>query len=197
MISEIGDDRLIAVHAPTTELALAMLLSQQKFDAWADATTRRSRFFLGLALVFVALCCSAAWAIMGPRLVREGALLWFGTRTDGTVQQIKLEDAGRFKGGDPKYRLTIDYRFSAADGGRHVGSTVRTDVRTPPDFTPGDPIGVYYNPAEPTNSVAEHNLRTDVYALLLFLPFLGVMGIAWPLFYGFRFWNWRRGRLRH
>ena len=152
----------------------------------------RSRIFLGVALVFIAASCMAAIAIMAPRLVREGGLLWFGTRTEGTVQQIKLEDAGSFKGGAPKYRLTIDYRFSAADGSRHEGSTVRTDVRTPPDFTTGDQIGIYYDAANPMDSVAEHNLRTDVYALLLFLPFLGVVGIAGPLLYGYRFWNWRR-----
>ena len=169
-----------------------MFMSHQQFDAWASGTRPRNRILLGALLLLIAVCCVAAITIMGPRLVREGALLWFGTRAEATVQQIKLENIGSFKGGAPKYRLTIDYRFSAVDGTRYAGSTVRTDVRTPPDFTTGDQIGVYYNPAKPTNSVAEHNLRTDVYALLLFLPFLSVIGIAGPLFFGFRFWSWRR-----
>jgi hypothetical protein len=68
-------------------------------------------------------------------------------------------------------------------------------VRDPPDFKPGDPIGVYYSSTDPSNSVAEHNLRTDVYALVLFLPFLAVMGFVWPLFWTYRTWRWRRGRL--
>jgi hypothetical protein len=169
-----------------------MLMTQQQFDAWASGTKRRYRILFGIVLLFMVASCVAAIAIMGPRLVREGALLWFGTRAEGTVQEVKLEQVGAFKGGAPQYRLTIDYRFSAADGRDYSGTTVRTDVRTPPDLTTGDQIGVYYNQTQPTNSVAEHNLRTDVYALLLFLPFLSMFGIAGPLFFAFRFWNWRR-----
>ena len=123
---------------------------------------------------------------------RKGSLLWFGTRAEGTVRQIALEEVGKFKDGAPKYRLVIDYRFVASDGVGYGGSTTRTDVRTPPDLSAGDAIGVYYSPAKPTNSVAEHNLRIDVYALALFLPFLGLMGIGWPLFWAYRFARWRR-----
>ena len=65
-------------------------------------------------------------------------------------------------------------------------------MRTPPGLSAGDAIGVYYSPANPANSVAEHNLRVDVYALALFLPFLGLMGVGWPLFWAYRFWHWRR-----
>ena len=172
----------------------ALFISQAQFDAWANAAKTWHRYALGVALLFVAAACIAAIAIMGPRLVREGSLLWFGTHTEGTVRQIKLEEAGTFKDGAPKYRLTIDYRFAAADGTRHDGTTIRTDVRDPPDLPPGAPIGVFYSAADPSNSVAEHNLRTDVYALALFLPFLGAMGIGWPLFLLFRLQRWRRQR---
>ena len=172
----------------------AIFISQAQFDAWANATKPRNVTAAGVAVLFVALACIAANIIMSPRLVREGTLLWFGTYTEGAVRQIKLEQAGNFKGGAPKYRLTIDYRFAAADGTSHDGTTIRTDVRDPPDFTSGTPIGVYYSPSNPANSVAEHNLRTDVYALALFLPFLAVVGIGWPLFWAYRSWRWHRQR---
>lgn len=171
-----------------------LFITQAQFDAWANGTKRRYVHALSAALVLLAASCVAAYAIMGPRLVREGSLLWFGTYTEGTVRQMKVEDVGKFKGGGTKYRLTIDYHFVTADGSHHDGSTVRTDVRTPPDLSSGDPIGVYYSAANPANSVAEHNLRIDVYALLLFLPFLGVMGLGWPLFWAWRLWGWRRQR---
>jgi hypothetical protein len=169
-------------------------ITQIQFDTWANSAKRWHLVVLGGALLFLAVACVAAIVIMGPRLAREGALLWFGTRTEGTVREIKLEEDGKFKGGAPKYRLMIDYRFVAADGSGYDGSTTRTDVRNPPELSAGDPIGVYYSRANPANSVAEHNLRTDVYALLLFLPFLGVVGIGWPLLWAYRSWHWRRQR---
>jgi hypothetical protein len=169
-----------------------MLIDQRQFDAWASGTKPRNTILLCVFLLVLAAICIAAIAIMGPRLAREGTLLWFGTRTDGTVQQIRLEKVGTFKGGAPKYLLTIGYRFRDVDGRQYTGLTVRTDVRTPPSLSQGDEFGVYYNPSEPTNSVAEYNLRVDVYALLLFLPFLGVVGIGGALFYGVRLWNWRK-----
>ena len=84
--------------------------------------------------------------------------------------------------------------IAAADGVEHPGSTVRGDVREPPSFQPGDRVGIYYEARNPANSVAEHNLRTDVYALLLFLPFMAVLGIAGPLWFLFLCWTWRRQR---
>jgi hypothetical protein len=172
----------------------ALFITQAQFEAWANAAKRWHLYALAMALLFIAVACIAANVLMGPRLVREGTLLWFGTHTEGTVRQTTLDEAGKFKGGAPKYRLTIDYRFAAADGTHHDGTTIRTDVRYPPDLPPGAPIGVYYSPANPANSVAEHNLRTDVYALLLFLPFLAVVGIGWPVFWSFRMWRWHRRR---
>jgi hypothetical protein len=170
----------------------ALFITQAQFDAWANATKARNVYALGVALLFVAAACIFAVAVMAPRLVREGSLLWFGTYAEGAVREIRLEKDGKFKGGATRYRLTIDYRFAAADGTRHDGATTRTDVRTPPELTTGDPIGIYYDPTNPANSVAEHNLRTDVYALVLFLPFIGVLGIGWPLFWAYRCWRWTR-----
>jgi len=170
------------------------IFTQSQFDTWANSAKRWHVVVLAGALLLLAVTCVAAVVIMGLRLAREGTLLWFGTRTEGTVRQIKLEEVGKFKGGAPKYRLTIDYRFVAADGAGYDGSTTRTDVRDPPDLSAGDPIGVYYSREEPANSVAEHNFRTDVYALLLFLPFLGVVGIGLPLFWAYRSWHWQRQR---
>ena len=161
----------------------ALFISQAQFDAWANAAKAWHRYAAGVAFLFVMAACITAIVIMGPRLVREGSLLCFGTYAEGTVRQIGLKEDGKFKGGAQKYRLTIDYRFAAADGTRHDGTTVRTDVRDPPDFKPGDPIGVFYEAGDPHNSVAEHNLRIDVYALLLFLPFLALIGFGLPLFF--------------
>jgi hypothetical protein len=171
-----------------------LFISQAQFDAWANATKTRNVYAASLAFLLVAAACITAVVIMSPRLVREGSLLWFGTYAEGTVREIGLKEDGKFKDGAPKYRLTIDYRFAAADGTRHDSTTIRTDVRNPPDLPPGAPIGVYYSAANPANSVAEHNLRTDVYALALFLPFLGVLGVGWPVFWFFRHWRWHRGR---
>jgi hypothetical protein len=171
-----------------------LFISQAHFDLWANGTKRWHLYLLGAAMPLLAVCAIAAIAIMGPRLVREGSLLWFGTYTEGTVREMKVEEDGKFKGGAPKYRLTIDYHFTAENASRHDGSTIRTDVRDPPDLKPGDPIGVYYRPSNPGNSVAEHNLRTDVYALLLFLPFLAVMGIVYPLLWAWRWRAWHHRR---
>ncbi|WP_439543398.1 DUF3592 domain-containing protein [Hyphomicrobium sp.] len=174
--------------------ASRIFISQHSFDAWANAAKSRTLFAISALMLMVALACSAAITIMGPRLVREAALLWFGTKTDGVLQSVKLVEVGKFKGGDPKYELTIHYRFAASDGVERPGTTVRSDVRTPPSFQPGDRVGVYYQARNPANSVAEHNLRTDVYALLLFLPFLTVVGIAAPLWFLLACWTWRRKR---
>ena len=171
-----------------------MFISQDQFDAWANGTKRVYVYGLNVALIFIVMCVGAAMVIMGPRLVREGSLLWFGLYAEGTIQQMTVEEAGKFKGGAQRYRLTLDYSFTAANGVRHDGTTFRTDVRDPPDYKRGDPIGVYYSIENPANSVAEHNLRTDVYALALFLPFLAVLGIGWPIFWAVRFTRWRRGQ---
>lgn len=172
---------------------LRLIITQEQFDAWANGVKMRWVLVFAGTMVLLVAACTFAIAVMGPRLVREGALLWFGTRAEGTVRQIGIEEDGKFKGGAPKYRLRIDYAFSDESGARIEGSTTRTDVRNPPDLGPGDPIGVYYAPSNPANSVAEHNLRIDVYALALFLPFLGAMGIMWPLLWAWRFWRWHRG----
>lgn len=161
-------------------------------DTSARQMSRRARIATGALMIFMAIAGTAGIAVMGPRLLREGALLWLGTRTDGAVQRTKLEQVGQFRGGDPKYRLTINYRFAAADGAAFTGSTVRDDVREPPSFQPGDPVGVYYETANPANSVAEHNLRSDVYGLLFFLPFLAVMAVAGPLLYLRSLWSVKR-----
>lgn len=169
-----------------------MLITQAQFDTWANGTKRIYVYGVALVMLLLAMCSIAATVFMGPRMVREGSLLWFGTRAEGTVRGMKIEEVGKFKGGAPKYRLTIDYSFVSADGSRYDGSTIRTDVRDPPDFKRGDPLGVYYAPSNPANSVAEHNLRTDVYALVLFLPFLGLMGTGYPLLWAWRMHGWRR-----
>jgi hypothetical protein len=176
---------------PRSDVLTGYFPGQSRFDAWAQETRSSRIAILSALLLFIAASCATAVAIMGPRLAREGMLLWFGTRTDGIVEQMKAEEAGRFKGGAPKYRLTIDYRFVAADGSAHAGTTMRGDVRTIPSYAPGDTIGVYYDPAAPGNSVAEHNLRSDVYALLIFLPFLTLVGIAPALWFFLLLMRWK------
>lgn len=171
-----------------------MLWRQSSFDAWASAAKRRHLVLAGAAFLLLGMACTAAVVVMGPRLVREGRLLWFGTYTQGTVESSTVRRIGTFKDGAPKYELTIDYRFITPAGGPYHGRTLRGDVRTPPDFSPGDAAGVFYDAANPANSVAEHNLRIDVYALLLFLPFLIVVGLGSALWYLVRWWGWASRR---
>ena len=159
-------------------------------NTWMDNASRGKRLLTAALMLLLPAATAFAIAVMGPRLVREGALLWFGTETTGIVRNAALDEVGKFKGGAPKYRLTLDYTF-AVDGAEISGTTVRNDIRTPPSFAPGDAIGVFYETADPRNSVAEHNLRIDVYALLLFLPFLAVIGFGLPLFY---YLSWRTAR---
>lgn len=175
-------------------LTARYLITQENFNTWAESTKPRTRLLTGVLLIAIMIACSAAVIIMGPRLVREGALLWFGTKADGVIRSSDVIEVGKFKGGDPKYRLTISYDFVATDGIAHTGTTMRGDVRTPPDYKPGDPIGVYFDSSDPSNSVADHNLRSDVYGLLLFLPWIAIFGIGGPLFYFQRWRNWRRQR---
>jgi hypothetical protein len=174
------------------ESSTDMLWRQSSFDAWASRARRRDLVLAGLAVLLLGAACTAAVAVMGPRLVREGRLLWFGAYTQGVVESSTLRQVDTFKDGAPKYDLTIDYRFVAGTGATYRGSTHRGDIRTPPDFEPGDAIGVFYEAANPANSVAEHNLRTDVYALLLFLPFLIGVGVGLALWYFVRLWRWAR-----
>lgn len=169
-------------------------ISQSSFDTWASGTKPRNVTLLGVLLLLVATACFAAIAIMGPRLAREGTLLWFGTHADGKIANAEVVEAGKFKNGAQKYRLTLAYDFIASDGKNYTGSTQRSDLRTLPELKPGDAVGVYYNPSSPLNSVADYNLRTDVYALLLFLPWIAIFGIAAPFAYVRRWWQWRRSR---
>lgn len=162
---------------------------QSNFDAWANATKRRYLVLLAVAVLLLGAAGAIAAAVMGPRLVREGSLLWFGTHTTGVIDSSSVERIGSFKDGAPKYQLTIDYSF-VIDGATYSGRTLRGDVRTPPEFEPGDQTGLFYEATNPANSVAEHNLRTDVYALALFLPFLVVIGFGSTLLFAVRFWRW-------
>jgi len=173
-------------------VATRYLISQNNFNEWANGTKPRTRVLTGILLFFVLVACSAAIVIMGPRLVREASLLWFGTEASGVIQSAEVAEIGKFKGGDPKYRLSIAYDFTASDGNAYEGLTQRGDIRYPPELKSGDPITIYYSRDRPQNSVADYNLRTDVYALLLFLPWIALFGILGPVFY-FRRWSaWRR-----
>jgi len=153
------------------------------FIAWWAEVGRLKRALALLVLLLMAAVVLFALAVMGPRLVREGRLLWFGTRADGAVLEAVFERSGTFKGGAPKYRLVLRYGFRTADGRPFTGTTVRNDIREPRGLETGDPMVVYYDPAFPGNSVADYNLRTDVYALALFLPFLTAIGLLVPAWF--------------
>lgn len=182
--------------AAMTEVPKDVFWRQSTFDAWADAAKTRHIVMLLSVVLLLAAAASLATFVMGPRLVREGNLLWFGTYTDGVIEQSTVKQVGTFKGGDPKYELTLDYTFTAADGETYRGTTLRGDVSSPPNFQPGDPAGIFYEAADPSNSVAEHRLRTDVYALLMFLPFLLVIGFGSAMFFLVRVLRWRARRAR-
>ena len=162
---------------------MRLQLAQAEFEIWWAKLSRAKRAWALLVMLLLPAATLYAFAVMGPRLANEGSLLWFGAYAEGAVRRAIVEEAGKFKGGAPKYRLTVDYEFPTPSGRRHVGSTMRWDLRDPPDLKPGDAIGVYYRQATPDRSVADYNLRTDVYALALFLPFLAVFGLALPGWY--------------
>ncbi|MGE0767602.1 MAG: DUF3592 domain-containing protein [Hyphomicrobiaceae bacterium] len=164
-------------------MRLRLNRDRAEFVAWWSQVGGLKRGVAVLVMTLMALAATGAIVVMGPRLAREGRLLWFGRHADGIIVGSSVEQVGAFKGGAPRYRLTLRYTFATPDGRRFAGTTLRTDVRDPPAFVRGDAIGVYYEAASPDNSVAEHNLRTDVYALALFLPFLVVMGFAAPAWF--------------
>jgi hypothetical protein len=160
-----------------------LLIDQATFEASWLQLSRGKRLLCVVVLTLLPAVTLFAFAVMGPRLTREGALLWFGTFVDGTVRSANVTEVGKFKNGAPKYRLIITFDFPTPDGRRHDGSTERNDIGSLPTLQPGDKIGVYYDETRPDRSVADYNLRTDVYALLLFLPFLAVFGLVLPAWY--------------
>ncbi len=172
------------------------LLKDAEFANGWRSLSRTKRLLSVLVLLLLPVATLFALAVMGPRLVREGNLLWFGSTANGTLRAIDLVEVGRFKDGAPKHRLTLAYAFATPDGRSHTGITVRTDIRYVPTLKVGDPISVYYEPAHPDNAVADYNLRTDVYALLLFLPFLSLIGLGLPGLYGAMFLRSLRERRR-
>lgn len=153
------------------------------FIAWWAEVGRLKRVLALLVLLLMAVAALFALAVMGPRLAREGRLLWFGMRADGVTLEAVFERSGTFKGGAPKYRLALTYGFRTPDDRPFVGTTIRNDIRDPRALEAGDPLVVYYDPALPDNSVADYNLRSDVYALALFLPFLTVIGLILPAWF--------------
>ncbi|MFM2423152.1 MAG: hypothetical protein RL291_1682 [Pseudomonadota bacterium] len=154
-----------------------------RFGSGAHPPPQGWRFFVLAALLsLIVVTCGLAIAVLGQRLVREAPLLWFGVDGQATVTAADLRRSGSFRDGAPKYWLVVDYRFDVGGVG-YRGQTSRNDLRDPPDFKPGDAIAIRYDPRAPTNSVADHNLAIDVYALLLFLPFLAIVGVLFPLIY--------------
>lgn len=74
---------------------------------------------------------------------------------------------------------------------RHDAARRRAHAARPP---PRRPDRRLLRGREPRDSVAEHNLRIDVYGLLFFVPFLAVVGIASPLWYLHAIWTRGPGR---
>lgn len=165
---------------------------RDEFAIWAAGAARWKRVLAFGALAAVMAATLFALIVMGPRLVREGGLLLAGIKTEGVVREARVEEAGKFKGGDQKYRLLLTYDFSIVDGRRFEGRTERTDLRQYPALKAGDRISIHYDAADPRRSVADYNLMIDVVALALFLPFLAVFGLVLPILFVARGLN-RRG----
>jgi hypothetical protein len=152
---------------------------QSEFDAWAERTGRGKMAWLIVAMVLLMVATVAALAVMGPRLMREAPLLWYGIEAEATIDRVRVEAAGSFKDGAKKHRVTIDYTFVGPHGVSFSGQTERGDVRFLPEFETGQRLLIRYQPDNPKNSVADYNLAIDIYALLLFLPFLAVIGLGY------------------
>ncbi|MEZ5844766.1 MAG: DUF3592 domain-containing protein [Hyphomicrobiaceae bacterium] len=163
---------------------------REEFASWAAGAPGWKRTLALGALVAMIAATVFALVVMGPRLVREGSLMLWGTRAEAVVRDVRIDQVGTFKGGDPKYRMRLGYTFSDAKGGRFEGRTERNDLRFYPQLKAGDRIEVLYDPTDARWSVADYNLAIDVVALALFLPFLTVLGLIVPVLYIVRWMRW-------
>lgn len=166
-------------------------LTQSAFDGFAARQSRRNMTIGAVAAAVAGALLLVASALLSPRLIREGPLLWFGAEADARVIEWRLVEQSRTKSGEPRYRLDVSFEFATPNGARHTGKSTRTDIAVPVYVSPGQTIRIFYDPRDPSRSTIEHNLRVDVYALLLFLPFILLMASACFL-YVFRWHKWTR-----
>ncbi|MFN3868990.1 MAG: hypothetical protein ACK4MF_07995 [Hyphomicrobiaceae bacterium] len=171
-------------------------MTEEAFDAWADHAKSWHLTVMRLSLLTSIATITLAIGLLSPRLAYEAPLLWFGEHVEGTIDDVSYEPTGARKGVE-RFRMRINYTFQAADRRYYAGETQRDGIVYDQELTTGDAVGVYYFRNDPLWSVAEHRLRLDVYALLLFVPWLAFFGIALPVFYLGRLTHWRRRRAQH
>jgi hypothetical protein len=167
------------------------VLTQPAFDGLAERTGAR-RMRIGAAIMaFVIVAIVLVAAFFGEKLWREGPLLWLGTPATAVVEQAELSEYSA-KSGSPRYFLKVRYTFKAADGRAYRGEAERSSMATRFEPRAGEPIAIRYAASDPRRSTIEHNLAIDVYALVLFVPFLVLAPGALSALYLFRFVRWRR-----
>lgn len=170
-----------------------VFLSQPAFDAWAAARKGWQLTASALAFGFLLLALLVLVVVMGPRLLREGRLLWSGVSDEAIVltSDFRFQSTGR--GGRQLYQLDVTYEFMGPDGRHHQGKAHRGDLQTEVDWKPGDRIRIHYDLRHPENSTIDHNLVIDVVALALFLPFLLLVPGAMAGLFLYRYLRWRLG----
>ena len=182
--------RKITTYAETGDSAA--FLTQPTFDRMADRYRPRSMHIGAGLMIAILVALTVAVGLLAPKLLHDGHLLWFGVETKAVVRTATLTEQGRSKTGTPRYRLVATYEFRDASGTRREGTASRNDLSTPVHWQPGETIMIHYDPAQPTRSTLDHNLRIDVYALLLFLPFLLLVPGGFGGLYLYRYLKWRR-----
>ena len=168
------------------------VLTQPTFDRWTAGRSRRAMAVTDVLLSLVLAVLLAGVSALLPRLLHEGRLLLTGIETLATVRAAELTEQSRTRGGTQLYRLVVTYEFTGTDARRHQGSSYRNDISAPVRIEAGQPIAIFYDPANPEVSTIDHNLRTDVVALALFLPFIALVPGGLIAIYLYRTLRWRR-----
>lgn len=186
-----------ATPSPTTALSRglsAMALTQTDFDNWASSVEPWKVGYTRWMLTLILGAAILGMLLLAPPVVREAKLLWFGERAEGWVTSVDVQLRGSTKSGSPIYRVDLGYEFETTLGARHAGKTSRTVNAVKPEFDIGAAVTIYYDAGDPRRSVAEYQLRSDVYGAFFLLGLIALSGIALPALWLRRFAGWR---LRH
>jgi len=171
---------------------LRSLLTQEAFNADAARRSRWTTHIAGILVLIVLAGVLLAAGLFGYKLAQEAPLLWFGTPANGIVEEARLSSLPRSKSGYGRYRLDVRYRFVAADGQSYAGTAQRSDLTEPIRLEHGQRIAIRYSARDPSHSTIEQNLKSDVVAMLIFLPFLIIVPGSISLMHSWRYLRWLR-----
>lgn len=177
----------ITIRVPSSKM-----LFQRNFDEASDKSPVGAHLRAALmAIVFAALCAVFVVGFSRAEYWAARSLLEQGVAAAGTVDRVQVQIQDTV--GPRKYRITtVEYRFVAANGQRHRGTSV-TKTRTPPLVARGDTIEVRYDGARPDTNAWHTALKITiasvyggVFAALMLLPCVAFML--------YRYGQWLSGR---